>query len=390
MTTVTRTPRARPAQRTAKTARQPSRPVGRRSNLFLGIFSLVVILNLIGLLMVLSASAVNSYYEYGSAWYQFQRQFLWLLFGSVALLVTMRIDYHWWRERSRHLLVGAVVLLVLVLIPGLGVNVNGSSRWLGFGAVRIQPSEFAKLAVVLFVADLLARRADRIDDTRLSIRPVVAVFGLVAALFMLQPNLGTTIILGVIVFVILFVSGVPLRPLAKVVGVGACLATIAAIVEPYRLRRLMAFRDPWADPLNTGYQTIQSQVSIASGGLTGVGLGEGRAKWGFLPFPHTDFIFAIISEELGLLGAFTVVALFVALGVLGVRTALRAPDRFGVLVATGVTTWILVQAFVNIGAVVGALPITGVPLPFVSFGGSSLLVLMAASGLLLNIARQAR
>lgn len=390
MTSTVRTARSRPAQRPTKTPRRPSRPAGRRSNLFLAIFSLVVILNLIGLLMVLSASAVSSYYEYGSAWYQFQRQFLWLLFGSVALLLAMRTDYHWWRRHCRPILIGAIVLLALVLVPGLGVNVNGSSRWLGYGAVRIQPSEFAKLAVILFVADLLARRSDRIGDTRLSLRPVVAVFAAVAFLFMLQPNLGTTIILGVVVFVMLFVAGVPLRPLAKVVAACGGLAVIAAVLEPYRYRRLMAFRDPWADPFNTGYQTIQSQVSIASGGLTGVGLGEGRAKWGFLPFPHTDFIFAIISEELGLLGAFTVVSLFVALGVLGIRTALRAPDRFGMLVATGVTTWILVQAFVNIGAVVGALPITGVPLPFVSFGGSSLLVLMAASGVLLNIARQAR
>ncbi len=371
-------------------ARSATRPVGRRSNLFLGLFALVVILNLIGLVMVLSASSVNSYYEYGSAWYQFQRQFLWLVLGAVALVVTMRIDYHSWRRRAPLLLAGAVVLLVLVLVPGLGVNVNGSSRWLGYGPVRVQPSEFAKFAVLLFVGDLLARRADRISETRLSLRPVVTVFVLVGGLFMLQPNLGTTVILGVIVFVMMFVAGVPMKPLAKVAGIGAALAVLFAYIEPYRYRRLMAFRDPWADPLNTGYQTIQSQVSIANGGLVGVGLGEGRAKWGFLPFPHTDFIFAVISEELGLLGGLTVVALFVAFGVLGIRVALRAPDRLGMLLAAGITTWILVQAFVNIGAVVGALPITGVPLPFVSFGGSSLLVLMAASGLLLNIARQAR
>jgi cell division protein FtsW len=369
---------------------QPRRPVGRRSNLFLALFALVVVLNLIGLLMVLSASSVSSYYEYGSAWYQFQRQFLWLLLGAVALVITMRVDYHAWRSKAPLFLGGALVLLVLVLIPGLGLNVNGSSRWLGFGAVRIQPSEFAKLAVLLFVADLLARRADRIDDTRLSLRPVVAVFVVVGTLFMLQPNLGTTVILGLIVFVMMFVAGVPMKPLAKVAGVGTGLAMLFAYIEPYRYRRLMAFRDPWADPLNTGYQTIQSQVSISSGGLLGVGLGEGRAKWGFLPYPHTDFIFAVISEELGLLGGLTVVALLIAFGVLGIRVALAAPDRLGMLLATGVTTWILVQAFINIGAVVGALPITGVPLPFVSFGGSSLLVLMAASGLLLNIARQSR
>jgi cell division protein FtsW len=183
---------------------------------------------------------------------------------------------------------------------------------------------------------------------------------------------------------------VPLKPLGLTAAAGGGAAVLFAVVEPYRYRRLMGFRDPWADPLNTGYQTIQAQVGVANGGLIGTGLGEGRAKWGFLPFPHTDFIFAVIGEELGLVGALTVIALFLALGVLGIRTALRAPDRFGMLLAAGVTTWILVQAFVNIGAVIGALPITGVPLPFVSFGGSSLLVLMAAAGLLLNVARHAR
>ncbi len=165
---------------------------------------------------------------------------------------------------------------------------------------------------------------------------------------------------------------------------------MAAVFAPYRRRRLLGFLDPWEDSQNTGYQTIQSQVGIARGGITGSGLGQSRAKWGFLPFAHTDFIFAIIAEELGLVGAVLVVALFVALGVAGIRTALRAPDRFGMLLATGITSWILVQAFVNIGAVVGVLPITGVPLPFVSFGGSSLLVTMVSVGLLLNVARQAR
>jgi cell division protein FtsW len=358
--------------------------------MFVGLFSLVVVLNLVGLLMVLSASAVDSYYEYGSAWYHFQRQFIWLVLGSLALLVTMRVDYRRWRRLATPLLIGSLVLLVLVLLPGLGLTINGASRWLGWGPVRIQPSEIVKLAILVFVADLLARRANRIADSRLTLRPVTAVVGFAALLIMLQPNLGTTIIVGGIAFVMLFVAGSPLRPLGAVVGAAGALATLAAVLEPYRMRRLLAFRDPWADPLNTGYQTIQSQVSIANGGLIGVGLGEGRAKWGFLPFPHTDFIFAIISEELGLIGGLTVVALFVAFGVLGIRTALRAPDRFGMLVAAGVTTWILGQAFINIGAVVGALPITGVPLPFVSFGGSSLLVLMAATGLLLNIARQAR
>jgi cell division protein FtsW len=370
--------------------RVPATPPGGRSDLFLGLFALVVVLNLIGLLMVLSASAVDALYEYGSSWYQFQRQFLWLVLGAVVLVVTMRVDYRRWRPWAGRLVLVSLVLLAAVLVPGLGVEVNGSSRWLGAGPIRIQPSELAKLALLLFVADLLARRAHRIREDRLTILPVMVVFGLTAGLIMAQPNLGTTVILGVIVFVMLFVAGVRLKPLAVLGVAGAALAALAAVVEPYRYRRLMAFRDPWADPLNTGYQTIQSQVGIASGGLVGVGLGEGRAKWGFLPFPHTDFIYAIIGEEFGLLGSLLVVAMFLALGVLGVRTALRAPDTFGVLIATGVTAWIVVQAFVNIGAVVGVLPITGVPLPFVSFGGSSLLVTMAAAGLLLNVARQAR
>lgn len=410
MTTTTRPPRSRTGSKgaaqktTPSSARQragsgaqrarvqrpgPKRPVGSRSNLFLGLFSIVGVLNLIGLLMVLSASSVDALYEYGSPWYQFQRQLLWLTIGSGLLLTTMRIDYHRWVRFAKPFLFVAIGLLVLVLVPGMGIEANGASRWLGYGMVRIQPSEIAKLAVLLFVAALLARRADRVNDNRMALWPVMAWFGFVAVLIMAQPNLGTTIILGVIVFVLLFVSGVPIKPLGVVAAVGAVLAACAAVLEPYRYRRLMAFANPWADKLDTGYQTIQSQVGIANGGLVGVGLGEGRAKWGFLPFPHTDFIYAIICEELGFVGGFMIIALFVAFGVLGVNTALRAPDRLGMLLAVGVTTWILIQAVVNIGAVVGAMPITGVPLPFVSFGGSSLLVLMAAAGLLLNVARQA-
>lgn len=368
----------------------PTKPVGSRNGLFVSILVIVAVLDLIGLVMVLSASSVTALHEYSSSWYLFERQFIWVTIGAGVMIASLRFDYHRLSGYVKPLLGGSVVLLVLVLIPGIGVNVNGSSRWLGWGPMRIQPSEFAKFAVLVFTADLLSRRAKRIDETRVTLRPVLAVFGLVAALTMAQPNLGTTIIMGTIVFTVLFVAGTPLRPLSQVFGVAAVLATAAAFLEPYRLRRIMAFRDPWADPTNTGYQTIQSQVGLANGGVMGVGLGEGRAKWGFLPYAHTDFIFAIIGEELGLAGALTVVALFIALGVLGIRTAMRAPDCFGMLLATGVTSWILVQACINIGAVVGALPITGVPLPFISFGGSSVVVTMAATGVLLNIARQAR
>jgi cell division protein FtsW len=373
-----------------KGRRLGGRPAGRRSTSFTILLTLVVVLTLVGLVMVLSASYATAYYEYGSSWYQFKRQLLWVAIGMAAMIVIMRVDYRRWRRYTNLGLVVALGLMIAVMVPGLGVNVNGSSRWLGYGAIRIQPSEFAKLAVLLFTADLLARRADRVDNLKLSLRPVLVVFGVFAVLLMLQPNLGTTILLGSIVFVMLFVSGVPVKPLVGWFGAGTALAVLSAVAEPYRFRRLMAFVNPWKDPQNTGYQTIQSQIAIGHGGVTGSGIGHSIAKFGFLPYAQTDFIFAIVADELGLIGALLLIALFLAVGVVGVRIALGAPDRFGMLLATGITAWVLIQAFVNIGAVVGVLPITGVPLPFVSFGGSSLVVVLAAMGIELSIARQAR
>jgi cell division protein FtsW len=219
---------------------------------------------------------------------------------------------------------------------------------------------------------------------------LLVVLGVTGGLIMLQPNLGTTLIVCSIVMIMLFVAGTPMRSLGSIVAIGATGTLALAVAAPYRRSRMLAFLDPWKDPQNTGFQTIQSLVGTASGGLFGVGLGASRAKWGFLPFAHTDFIFAIIAEELGLVGALLVLCLFLAFAVLGVSTSLRAPDLFGMLLAAGVTAWITVQAFVNIGAVLGVLPITGVPLPFVSFGGSSMVATMFATGVLLNVARQAR
>ena len=228
------------------------------------------------------------------------------------------------------------------------------------------------------------------EDLHLTLRPVAVVFGGIAVLLMLQPNLGTTLVTGAIVLSLLFVAGTPLVPLTGVAVAGGVVAAGLALWAPYRRAPVLAFLDPWKDYQSTGYQNIQSLVGVASGGITGSGLGESRAKWGFLPYAHTDFIFAIIGEELGLIGALVVVLLFVGLCLLGARAALLAPDRFGMLLAAGVTVWFGVQAFVNIGAVIGILPITGVPLPFVSYGGSSLLFSMIGAGLLLNVSRQAR
>jgi cell division protein FtsW len=377
----------------ASRRRHPTaRPVAerRRSKTYVGLLAIIATLNLLGLVMVMSASSVVALDDYGSSWYVVMRQAMWLALGAVACVVVLRVDYHRWRRLGGPALVLTAVLLALVLVPGVGITVNGASRWLGYGPLSLQPSELAKLTMLLFAADLLARRAAWMDDVRLTLVPVAAVFGAVALLLMLQPNLGTTLVLGAIVLSLLWVAGTPFIPLTGLAAAGAVMATGLALWAPYRRARVLAFLDPWADYQNTGYQNIQSLVGVASGGITGIGLGESRAKWGFLPYAHTDFIFAIIGEELGLIGALVVVALFVGLCLLGARAALLAPDRFGLLLAAGVTVWFGVQAFVNIGAVIGILPITGVPLPFVSYGGSSLLFSMIGAGLLLNVARQAR
>ena len=366
------------------------RPSGRRTGLFVGLLVIVVALSLLGLVMVMSASSVVGLHQFGSTWYFVKRQAIWLGAGAVVLVFTMRLDYRYWRRLATPALVGSFALLVLVLIPGVGREVYGATRWLGYGPVQIQPSEFAKFGLVLFAADLLARRVHRVRDLRITLKPVALVTGAMCALILLQPNLGTTMVIGAIALAMLFVIGIPLLPLLGLTFGGGAMAAALALAAPYRRARVMAFRDPWADPLDTGYQTIQSLVGIAQGGIAGVGLGASRSKWGFLPFAHTDFVYAIVAEETGLIGASLVAFCFVAFAWFGILTAMRAPDAFGMLLAAGMTTWLCVQAFVNIGAVIGLLPITGVPLPFVSFGGSSLLATMAATGILLNVARHAR
>lgn len=379
---LTETRRRHPAGRL-----RPGRPTGP----FVAIVSIVTALTLLGLVMIISASSVTDLKEHGTTWYSFKRQVLWAVVGGFGMMVATRVHYRRWRNWVGPMLIVAIALLLLVLVPGVGIEVNGATRWLGVGALRVQPSEFAKLAVLLFVAKLLADREREGNGrvTALTLKPALVVLGGVAALLMLQPNLGTTIVLGAIVLAVLFISGSRLHHLGGVALCGVAAAAALSMSASYRRARFNAFRNPWADPSGTGYQTIQSLVGIASGGLFGVGLGASRAKYDFLPEANTDFIFAIIAEELGLLGATVVIGLFLALAYFGVRVALETADPFGRFVATGITAWFAVQAFINIGAVIAVLPITGVPLPFVSFGGSSLVVTMVAAGILANIASHA-
>jgi len=350
----------------------------------------VAVLNAIGCVMVLSASSVESLSNYGTAWYFFRRQLIWTALGVSAFVVASRIDYRRWRRWVVPLLVVSFGLLVAVLVPGVGIEVWGSRRWLGGGALRFQPSEVAKLALVVFAADVLARRSRRVHVPREALVPVLAVFGAFAAVVMLEPDMDSTVVLGIIVASVLVVGGVRMLHVATLGSLAVAAAAVFAVSAPYRRARVLTFLHPTADPSNTGYQLMQSLIALGSGGWTGVGLGAGRSKWMFLPNAHTDFIFAVIGEELGLLGCLIVVLLFAAFAVLGIRAALRAPDRFGMLLATGITVWIVSQALINIASVIGLLPVSGITLPFVSFGGSSLLIAMGATGVLANVARQGR
>ena len=382
--------RSRPRTGPGPAKARPAKAQASRSTpLFVLLAMDVSALVVVGVVMVLSASSVEALRAFGSSWVVFERQAMWVVIGAVALLIATRTDYRRWRRPAVPLVLVALGLLLVVLVPGLGVSVQGSSRWVGSGQFRVQPSEFAKLAILLFTADVLARRGAK-GDVRSALRPVLVVLAVAALLVMAQPDMGTTLVLGAIVLALLFVSGIELRTLGGLLGLAAGGALLLGLAEGYRRARLLSFLHPWKDAGNTGYQIVQSLVGLASGHWTGLGLGASRAKWGFLPNAYTDFIFAIIGEELGLLGTLLVIGLFVAFAILGVRTALKAPDRFGALLAAGVTAWVVGQALINIGAVIGVLPVTGVPLPFVSFGGSSLVITMGATGILMNIARQTR
>jgi cell division protein FtsW len=377
----------RPDERPPARRLRPGPPIDRTVGLLLMSAGTLLVL---GLVMVLSASSVGAYEDYGSSFLFFGRQLVYAAVGVLAFLVTARMRHTAWQRLCVPLLLLTGLLLVVVLVPGVGTVAGGSARWLRLGPVTIQPSELAKVAVVAFAATLLARRWRRIHDVRQLLLPLAPVVAVVCALILLQPDMGTAVVVVTSVFVLLFVAGARLKHL--VVG-GAGLGTLAmalVYVEGYRWARLMSFVDPWADPQGNGYQTIQSLIALTSGGWFGVGLGASRQKWDYVPNAHTDFIFAIIGEELGLVGALAVLVLFGTLVFAAVRIAVRAPDVFGRLLAAGIAGWFGIQAVTNLGAVTGLLPITGVPLPFVSYGGSALVVAMAALGILVSVARSGR
>jgi cell division protein FtsW len=345
----------------------------------------------IGFVMVLSASSVRSYQTFGSAYTIALKQGLFIALGLPALWVASRVPVKVWRHVGLPLLLLALFLLFAVLVPGIGRNVDGARRWIALpGGFNLQPSELAKLGISLWGADLLVRKRKLLGEWKHLLVPLVPGVGIVCVLVMLEPDMGTTIVVTSILMALLWVVGAPARVFGGLVSAALLLGGVMAVAEPYRLARLVSFGNPCsaAHRLDKGYQACQGLQALDAGGWVGLGLGASREKWaGGLPNPYTDYVYAIVGEELGLLGTLTVLLLFATLTYAGIRIAKRTTDPFSRLAATGITVWIAVQALVNMGTVVGLVPITGIPLPLISFGGSALIPTLVGIGMLLSFAR---
>lgn len=352
------------------------------------LFLTVIALIGIGVVMVYSASAIVAQDRFGDSAYFFKRQALWAGLGVAVLLVAQRIHYERLRRLTPLLLFLALASLTLVLIPGIGRVAGGARRWLSLGGpFSFQPAEGAKLALALYLANFLTNRGVRLVEFRGGVLPPVLIGGAMFGLIMLQPDMGTALLMGLLLVAMLFVGGARLAHLVSLSMVSLPVVAMAVLGEEYRRRRILAFLNPWRDPQGAGFHIIQSLLALGSGGIFGLGLGESRQKFFYLPERHTDFIFAILGEELGLIGTVMVLLLFGLFAYRGFRIARHAPDRYSSLLASGITTMIVLQAVMNIGVTTGVLPITGLPLPFLSFGGSSLVFAMIGVGTLLNISQ---
>jgi cell division protein FtsW len=344
----------------------------------------------IGVIMVYSASAILAYHDMGDYYYYVKRQFIFAILGVIAMFFTMNMDYWILKKWAKHALIACFALLVIVLIPGVGLVRGGAQSWLGIGAFSIQPSEFMKLAMIIFISAWLANHQKQIISFTRGILPMLGLAGLAFGLIMLQPDLGTGTVLMGTVMVMIFAAGARILHLGLLALAGMAGFAGLVLAAPYRIQRILAFLDPWQDPLGAGYQTIQSLYAIGPGGLMGLGLGNSLQKYNYLPEPYNDFIFSILAEELGFIGGSFVLLLFLILVWRGLRTAITAPDLFGSFLAVGITGMISLQVLINIGVVTGVFPVTGITLPFISAGGSSLTLILTAVGILLNISRYSR
>ncbi|MCX7571606.1 stage V sporulation protein E [Tumebacillus sp. DT12] len=345
----------------------------------------------IGVVMVYSASAVLAYQKFeGDSFYFAKRQLMWAVLGVISMFIMMNYEYHKLKRVAKPLLIICFLFLIAVVIPGIGSVRGGSRAWLGIGSFGIQPSEFAKLGLIIFFAYYLEKHQGRISEFRRGLLPPLALVTAAVGLIMLEPDLGQSTVLMGTVIIIIFAAGAQVKHLLGLASLAIPVFIALVAVAPYRLKRIFAFLDPWAFPLDAGYHIIQSLYAIGPGGLLGLGLGRSRQKFLYLPEPQTDFVFSILAEELGFIGGATVLLLFLLLVWRGLRTAITAPDTFGSLLAVGITGMIAVQVIINIGVVTGSMPVTGITLPFISYGGSSLTLMLTGVGILLNISRQTR
>lgn len=347
---------------------------------------LVVILCVLGMVMIYSASSYSSDKLYDDSFHFVKKQIFGFLLGAILFTVARLFDYHKF-YRLRYYIMGlSIILLALVFMPGIGISANGARRWIGFGGVQLQSSEVAKFGFVIFASCYLSKNYEKTKSFR-GILPVLIAGGIICVLVMLEPNMSVTMCIGMVMIIMLIIGGMSFKHLIMLGIPALALVVILIVIEPYRLDRLMAFINPWANPKEEGYQLIQSLYSLGAGGLFGVGLFNSRQKYLFLPFAESDFIFAIIGEELGFVGAVLVLTIYLIIIAIGIKISLNASDRLGAYLASGITTVIAVQLLINIAVVTGSIPPTGIPMPFVSAGGTSLSVFMGAIGVLCNVGR---
>lgn len=351
---------------------------------------ITLLLLTIGLIMVYSASAVWATYKYDDSFFFAKRQLLFAGIGVIAMFFIMNVDYWTWRTYAKILIIVCFFLLIIVLVPGIGMERNGSRSWIGVGAFSIQPSEFMKLAMIAFLAKFLSEKQKKITSFRKGFVPALGIVFSAFLIIMMQPDLGTgTVMVGTCIIMI-FVAGARISHFVFLGLLGLSGFTGLVLSAPYRIKRITSYLNPWEDPLGSGFQIIQSLYAVGPGGLFGLGLGQSRQKFFYLPEPQTDFIFAILSEELGFIGGSLILLLFSVLLWRGIRIALGAPDLYGSFVAVGVISMIAIQVMINIGVVTGLIPVTGITLPFLSYGGSSLTLMLMAVGVLLNVSRYSR
>ena len=347
----------------------------------------VILISLLGLLMIYSSSYVWAEYKFNDPYKFIKTQSFFLLIGYLLMLIVSKIDYTKYQNKSNLIFLGCFILLILVLIPGIGTVRNGSRSWFGIGGFGIQPSEFTKLGLIIFTSKYLSKNEKQLKNIKKGVLPILLILILVFGLIMLQPDFGTGVIIVVTIIVLLFISGVPMNFFIKI-GILGLLGIVALIiVAPYRMKRIVSFLNPWSDPLGSGFQIIQSLYAIGPSGLLGKGLGNSIQKHFYLPEPQTDFIFAIISEELGILGIILVASLFILIIYRGFSISIKCNDKFGKYISFGITFGLAFQALLNLMVVVGLIPVTGVTLPFLSYGGSSLLITLISIGILLNISK---